>query len=85
MSYLIAGTIKADETTEQWFDRELRPALLGLLDQVRQQAERERENTLRSVEHWLGNLHQRSASWSPETRKVVQVLADELRGRIARQ
>jgi hypothetical protein len=71
---------------EEWFDAELRPALLERLaaanGQAAASAEQRRLATIASVNHWLGELGRRFPSWSEETQQVVAVLADELRGRI---
>lgn len=78
----IAARLSPGEPTEEWFDRELRPVIVVLLDQVRRQAADDRAAMLSGVRHWLGELPQRSGAWSEETRQVVAALASELQGRI---
>jgi hypothetical protein len=68
----------------QWFDAELRPVLLEHLaaadGQAAARAAARHRQTIAAIEHWLGSLAQKSASWSPETRQAVMSAASEVRG-----
>jgi hypothetical protein len=68
----------------QWFDAELRPVLLEHLaaadGQAAARAAMRHRQTIAAIEHWLTSFGQRSATWTPQTREAVTVLASEVRG-----
>lgn len=74
----------ADVTLEKWFDDVLRPVLLERLaaadGQAAARAAARHRQTIAAIEHWLTSFGQRSATWTPETREAVTVLASEVRG-----
>jgi hypothetical protein len=74
----------AADPLEKWFDDVLRPVLLEHLaaadgQAAAREAMRHRQ-TIAAFEHWLTSFGPRSATWTPETREAVTVLASEVRG-----
>jgi hypothetical protein len=65
---------------DEWFDREVRPALLGRLAEAEKHSAAHHENTFRAIRHWLGELPRRAEQQPPEARAFAKAIVDELRG-----